>query len=264
MILFQMSNAGYHEQPAISKSGLDRINQSPAHYQSWLSEPRQETPALIFGSAAHCQVLEPESFWDRYIESPDGIDRRTSAGKLAWAAFEKTAAGKIPLKKDDVERLQKIATSINTHPSAAELLQDGIAEASCFAEIWGVDVKCRPDWLRDDGIVVDLKTTDDASPDAFSRSVAKYRYHVQAAFYSDILAIRGRPVSAFIFIAVEKTPPYAVSVFELDPSSLEAGRDAYQRNLDTYKRCVETGQWPAYSNAIETLSLPRWAFAEAA
>lgn len=267
MIAANMSNADYHAHDFISKSGLDRIDQSPAHYRAWLSEPRITTPAMTFGSACHAAVLEPDTFDRRYAVMPSGIDRRTKAGKEAWDVFSAESSGREIITADDLEKLESIRASILAHPVAEELLDSGSgkAEVSVFGELDGVAVKCRPDWLRDDGIVVDLKTTDCAGPSAFSRSVAKYRYHVQAAFYSDLLqAVTGESVKAFVFVAVEKTAPFAVSVFELDAESMEAGRTAYQRNLDTYRRCLEANHWPAYSDAIETLTLPRWVFAEAA
>ena len=260
-----LSNAEYHAHPAISKSGLDRIDQSPAHYRAWLQSPREATPALTFGSAAHAYLLEREVFERSYVVMSEKIDRRTKAGKEAWEAFQTKANGREVLTLDDMETLEAMAYSISQHPIAEELLDSGSGEAevSFFTELWGVSVKCRPDWLRNDGIVVDLKTTDNAGPAAFAKSCAKWRYHVQASFYSDILC-KGRDVKAFVFIAVEKSAPYAVGVYELHAESLEAGREAYQRNLDTYKRCLDTGHWPAYSNSIETLNLPRWAFQQAA
>jgi exodeoxyribonuclease VIII len=261
VILHNLTNAEYHAHAAISKSGLDRMDQSPAHYTSWLSEPKKETPALVFGGAAHCIILEPEEFLSRYISAPDGIDRRTKDGKAAWAEIE--ATGKTILSADDWKKLFDISCSISAHPVANELLSDGIAESSVFAELLGVPVKCRPDWLHDNSVIVDLKTTENAGPNAFSKSVANYRYHVQAAFYSDICQEIGLDIKAFVFIAVEKNPPYAVSVYELDFDSIEVGRTLYQRNLETYRRCLEADHWPAYSQSIETLSLPRWAMIDA-
>mgnify|MGYP006284987957 CR=1 FL=1 len=253
-----MNNAEYHAHPALSKSGLDQINRSPAHYQAWLTDPRIETPAMKIGTAAHCAILEPDRFQTDYIAAPEGIDRRTKAGKEQWADME--SSGKIILPADDYAALLAMRESVMSHPSARELLSEGVAEQSYFGQLWGVDVKCRPDWLIS-GIVVDLKTTQDASLSGFSKSIANYRYAVQHAFYSDVLAACGIDVSAFIFVAVEKVAPYAIGVYELDAASVEVGREAYQRNLDTYKRCLDTGEWPAYSNAIESISLPKWAIA---
>ena len=251
-----MTNEEYHKHPALSKSGLDRLAISPAHYQAWLTEPRIETPALKFGSAAHCGILEFERFERDYIPAPDGLDRRTKAGKELFAELE--ASGKTIIGINDLDVICRMRASVFAHPAARELLSEGIAETSHFSTIDGVSVKCRPDWLSG-GIVVDLKTTQDASLNGFSKSIANYRYAVQAAFYSDILASLGHDVVAFLFIAVEKTAPYAVGVYELDDMSLEIGREQYQRDLDTYRRCVASGEWPAYSNGIEKISLPRWA-----
>lgn len=265
MIDHTLTNAEYHQHPAISKSGLDRIDQSPAHYRAWLTEKRVSTPALAFGTAAHSYILEPEIFDDGYIVMTDKIDRRTKVGKEAWETFQAEAGDRQVLTHEDFAALVAMRGNVDAHPVARELLEEGVAEASVFGELFNVAVKCRPDWLRaNDGIVVDLKTTDNASPNAFARSIAKYRYAVQAALYQDILAAEGIDVKAFVFIAVEKTAPHAVGVYELDGESLEVGQIAYQRNLDTYRRCLETDHWPAYSNAVETLTLPRWAFAEAA
>ena len=265
-ISHDFTNAEYHAHPAISKSGLDRIDQSPAHYRAWLESPRETTPALTFGSAAHAYLLERDVFDESYVVMSEKIDRRTKAGKESWEAFQADANGREVLTLDDMATLAAMNASVGQHPIAEELLDSGAgkAEVSFFSELWGVSVKCRPDWLREDGIVVDLKTTDNAGPNAFAKSCAKWRYHVQAAFYSDVLANEGIDVKAFIFIAVEKAAPYAVGVYELDMDSLEAGREAYQRNLDTYKRCLDTGHWPAYSHSIETLTLPRWAIQQAA
>ena len=250
-----MTNEEYHAHPALSKSGLDRMAISPAHYQAWLTEPRIETPAMKFGTAAHCCILEPDRFLVEYERLPN-IDRRTKAGKETYAELEST--GKILLSADDWIAIHKMHESVMNHPAARELLSEGIAETSHFSTIDGVAVKCRPDWLNKP-IVADLKTTQDASLSGFSKSIANYRYAVQAAFYSDILASLGHDVVAFLFIAVEKTAPYAVGVYELDDMSLEIGREQYQRDLDTYRRCVESGEWPAYSNGVEKISLPRWA-----
>jgi exodeoxyribonuclease VIII len=255
-----LSNAEYHAHPAISKSGLDRIDQSPAHYRASLVEPRKETPTLTFGSAAHCSVLESNEYLNRYTVAPDGIDRRTKEGKAAWSELE--SSGKTILSADDWQKIIEMNCAIADHQVANELLADGIAESSGFAELLGVPVKCRPDWLHDNSVIVDLKTTDNAGPNAFAKSCASYRYHVQAAFYSDICREIGLDIKAFVFIAVEKAPPYAVSVYELDSDSIKVGRTLYQRNLETYRRCLETDHWPAYSQSIETLSLPRWAMIE--
>lgn len=107
---------------------------------------------------------------------------------------------------------------------------------------------------------MDLKSTEDASLEGFTRSVAKYNYAMQAAFYSDgIEAATLKPVHGFAFVACEKVAPYAVQCFQLDFQAMEAGRVTYMNLLTSLADCKYDGKFPAYSDAIETLSLPNWA-----
>nr|DAE07958.1 MAG TPA: Exodeoxyribonuclease 8 [Siphoviridae sp. ctbLB3] len=258
-IIPNLPNHEYHAHPAISKSQLDLIARSPAHYQASLQSEHESTDALIFGSAFHDFVLQPELFAETYVYRPDDLNPRTKDGK-AWLEAQ---ADKIILKAEWHEQIQGMADSITAHSVASKLLTGGTAETSYF---WtdadtGAECRCRPDYLHPSGIIVDLKSTTDASPTAFAKSCANFRYHVQAAFYSEgIYQTTGQRPKGFVFIAVEKTAPYAVGVYELDEAALMLGRELFQRDLDTYSTAKQNQQWYAYSPMIETLSLPAWAF----
>lgn len=173
------------------------------------------------------------------------------------------ASGKTLLSAGDYENVLKISKTVRTHETAGRLLGIGEAEVTVLTEMDDVPAKCRVDWLRP-GVIVDLKTTDDASPGGFSRSIASYGYDVQAAWYLDCCQAAGIEAEAFIFIAVEKAAPYAVGIYELDYASLEVGRSKYQRALSLWKHCTATDEWPGYSPEIVTLQLPVWAMWEAA
>jgi exodeoxyribonuclease VIII len=107
-------------------------------------------------------------------------------------------------------------------------------------------------------MIVDLKTTQDAGP-KFAQSVAKFGYHTQAAFYKDGMAYGEKKNCGFTIIAVEKTPPYAVGVYVMDGEAVEQGRKNYKRVLTRWAKSVQSGNYPGYSVAPETLSLPDWA-----
>lgn len=250
----------YHRHPSVSKSQLDQFAKSPAHYLASLTTPRKETPAMRIGSIFHGMVLEPET---THIAVAPICDKRTKEGKAIFAEFEANNSRSIIVTAEEGEMLNGMAESIRKHPAASALLNgDGIAEGSCFwfDERSGELCRCRPDWFREDGIIVDLKTTEDASLDGFTRSVAKYNYQVQAAMYADgVEWATGSPVKAFAFIACEKTPPYAVQCFQLDFQATEAGRVTYQNLLLDLADCKINGKFPAYSEKVETISLPNWA-----
>ena len=65
----------------LSVSALKAFNRSPNHYIQYVSlDKKPPGPAMVFGSAAHCLILEEHDFPNRYAIGPD-VDRRTNAGK---------------------------------------------------------------------------------------------------------------------------------------------------------------------------------------
>ena len=249
------TNAEYHAADGISKSDLDLIHRSPAHYKAARHE---DTPALRFGTAFHCAVLENDRFNETYIVIEG--DRRTNVVKAAIK--EAKDAGKSVLDAEDFNALMGMSQAVFKNPICAALLRGSLKEHSVFAELDGVRVKCRPDgWSTEKGVLFDLKSTEDASPEGFARTVAKYRYHVQDAFYRHVVASAtdcDADDLSFIFVAVEKKPPFAVALYQLDELAALQGWVDAREDLRRYKAAKESGKWGGYSPRIETLSLPRW------
>ena len=261
-----MDNTAYHAHPAVSKSHLDLIARSPLHYWARYLDPDRITPEpspqMRLGTALHTHVLEL-SRWDEEIAVAPAMDRRTKAGKEAWQAFQDDAAGKTVITADDAEQVMAMGRAVMRHPAAAMLL--GLPGKAETTHMWtdastGLECKCRPDWLTDDGsIVVDLKTTKEASPRGFKQSVANFAYHKQAAWYLHGLEqATGKRPDQFIFICVESTAPYAVAVYAADAEMIERGHDQAMRDLAKLAVCKAADHWPSYSEQIETLSLPGW------
>jgi exodeoxyribonuclease VIII len=205
---------------------------------------------MKLGSLTHCAVLEPDELSSRY-----GIclPRNTKAGKEMEG--EMIAAGIEAVTASDMEQAMAMAGSVRSHQAAAALLRDGKAEQSFWWDDTptGLRCKCRPDWYTGNTIV-DLKTTTDASPKGFARSVAQWRYAIQQNHY-----LAGTFAERFVFIAVEKTYPYAVGVYELDEAAALYGEAERRNNLQTIADCRAISEWPGYGNTIQPLSLPAWA-----
>jgi len=262
-----MDNADYHAHPAISKSHLDLIARSPLHYWARYIDPNrvapEPSPQMRLGTALHTHVLEL-SRWDQEIAvAPGDINRRTKEGREQWAAFEAASVSKTVITADEADQVMAMGRAVMRHPAAAMLLNlPGVAEST---HMWvdnthGLSCKCRPDWLTKDGaIVVDLKTTKSAKVQDFKRSVADYRYHVQAAWYLHGLEqATGRRPEQFIFICVETTAPYAVAVYAADAEMVDRGHQQAMRDLARLAECKAANHWPSYSEQIEMLSLPGW------
>lgn len=249
---------------AVSQSQLKELQRSPAHLRAALEAPDEDTDALRIGRAVHCAVLEPHRFAADFAVLPEGNDRRTKEGKAAWERAMNSGA--TPIKYEEGEKVKAIAASIRAHTAAAHLLaSDGPAELSLVwrDEETGVLCKARQDkhaHAVGGGVILDVKTTTDASAREFERTVFNFAYHRQGAFYlrgSEALEL---PVQHYAIIAVEKEAPYAVAVYRLNEAALDAGDDEVGALLKRYAACQSRGEWPAYPDTVQDLALPDWAW----
>lgn len=261
-----ITNDDYHAGPGISQSALSALARSPLHYWAQHVDPNRErrepSAAMKLGSAIHMAVLEPELFVEAYVIAPK-VDRRTKDGKATWDQFVIDAGDKELLSAEDYIVCQSIAQQVRNHPTARKVFQDGIAEESVY---WhdretGLLCRCRPDWMKGN-VIVDLKSTDDASHAAFQRSAWNYRYWMQAAWYMDgVEQATGIRPEAFVFAAFEKSAPYACAFYYADEAMLEMGRREYRKLLNVLTHCIATDTWPGYPTEVTALGVPSWAIA---
>ncbi len=261
----RMAMQEYLEADGISASGLNLVHRSPAHYMADKLGVKKDTDALIFGGMFHTLALEPELFDVEYGVLPEGIDKRTTIGKQAFANWQIENNGKSAIKKEDFDKAQGMAASLRAHTRANSALNGGHAERSVFFHLecsaHGPTLcKSRFDYVTPNGLIVDLKTTTDARPDAFSRDCWKYGYHRKAAFYmSAYKAEFKEKAKGFLFVAIEKDAPYAVSVFLADEGMIDQGEREYMIDLNTYAECIQSNIWPSYPDEVMAIQLPRWA-----
>lgn len=255
----------YARWPGINHSILRHFNRSAAHAREALINPADPTEALALGHATHCAILEPDRFSESFVAAPR-FDKRTTEGKKGWAEFQAENAGRETLPQDEFDLCVRMRDAVWAHPTASELLRGkGINEASAF---WidpdtGVACKGRLDRLTDLGgwpVIVDVKTTRNASRQPFSKDLYFLHYHQQAAMYLEGLAVVAPHPRKFMFIAIEKEPPFCPAVYELEEDALTIGRDEFRKHLRMYAECMATGLWPGYPDGADYVSIPSWAF----
>jgi hypothetical protein len=257
-----MPDPDYRKVDAISKSGLDLIDESPRKYQHVMIEGNKPEPsaAMKLGSAFDCYLLEPEVFAKRFLVIPSGMRR----GTKAWDEFEKESEGRELVKAEEFEEIKAMRDAVRAHPVASKILSDGDAQVSYFWRdpITGLRCKARADYRRNDGILVDVKSTADGGgkPEVFQRTALAMRYHAQAAFYSDGAEIVDLKPAAFLFVVVERAAPYHVAIYSMTDDFIHLGREAYRKDLETFAACKAENVFPGYSTLIEPLSPPAWAF----
>ena len=243
----------YHQSPALSASGAKLILKTPAHYR-WAMDHPTTSQTFNLGHAVHSLILG-----GRPVTMVQSDDYKTKA-----AREERDRAltmGAIPLTRTEHAQVAAMAEAVLNHPLAAALFTDGQPELSIYTTDpeTGVALRSRPDWIGN--VIVDLKTTVNANPADFDRIAWTYHYEQQAAWYLDEVARAGimPDEDRLLFVNVEKSPPYLVSVTELDAEALRIGRTRNREAIDTFARCVATGEWPGYPAIEHLVPLPTYA-----
>lgn len=255
MMIVGMLNETYHAEEGISSSAVKTVaNSTLAH---WKGAVRESKTAWDLGTAVHSLVLEPHL--DYVVCGPD--DRRGAD----WKAKQRAATmnGQLLLTSGDYEQAQAMAASVLANETVRLMLENKstVIEASFFADDpdTGLRLKARPDaFVRDRGLVIDIKTTLDASPRGFEREIRKYCYDMQAAFYLKTLGLANQDADQFLFVAVEKKPPYAVSIHVLSDDYLKYASERVQHTLHVIKQAEAMQDYPTGWPDLNIVQLPTW------
>jgi exodeoxyribonuclease VIII len=263
--IYDISNEDYHKGDGISRSGIMLFKKSPLHYWDRYENPERvpmkETPQQLLGTVTHKAILEPKAFAEDYVFE-EKVDRRTKEGKARAEELLDIYKGKTIVDLDTFEKIMGMRDSFISHPNAKDFLKGSQIEKSIFWQDPQTNIQCkaRPDiYIPDKSIVVDLKTTTDASMPAFQRAMANYGYHIQAAMIRDgIYHATKKVIQHYVFIAIETVAPYAIGVYILDGDAIDRGHNEYVAILNEFKdRKKENAKvWPSYSTC--TVSLPAY------
>lgn len=257
-----------YENGAVSPSALSVLKRSPQEfYQKYIAETweyDEPTDTLKLGSLVHCMALEPDRVNDRFAVAPD-VDGRTREGKAAKAAFAAASDGKTIVSATLEAKASMIVNALHCHGEAELMLRacsrpDAMIEKQVYGEWNGTQIAGTPDLvLLNSQLIYDVKTTQDASPSGFARSVADYGYHRQAAMYLELLEQGIGCTFRFMFACVETKPPYQTAVYELDYAAIMQGRSEVIALLEQYETRRRTNDWiSAWGKGVVSLSLPRW------
>jgi exodeoxyribonuclease VIII len=250
----------YYAIKALSHSKLSCLAQNPMEFKMRYVDdpptlPPKESDAFAMGHAVHCLALEPEKFDERFAVAPK-VDRRTTAGKVAWAEYLADCEGKTVLDEQDHADAIACVQALNNHPEFATIMaQPRRVEVEHQFDLFGHRFKAKPDCIVDSmKLIVDIKTTDDASPHRWQWSAVDYGYHRQAWIYRGAIELshaNKEPVTEsyrFIFAVVEKPKPSTrgipptVALYELDSDTMRMGCEDTLALVNDYETRLETGE----------------------
>ena len=283
----------------LSPSSIITYLKSPAQYQ-WqyiLGNKSEQTPAMFEGEVIHKAILEPDTFDSVYTVAEERHTFLQTIEEIK-GAIEATGATPVKGKKPDLiaqllgldptarvwdvylsgleasERrviprplhnaCLEIKKRVEGHPWLFKALQGGRVEEWAHVQFSeNVYLNMRMDYYNDlhkQPIILDVKTTRNASFESFQKDVWNYSMYVSAAIYVDTVEKLTGRTPLFAWVVVEKEAPYPVEVYSADFGLLEAGRAVYRKTIDNLIDSVNKNEFSYNKNKIVSLNLPAWAF----
>jgi len=261
-----ISSEAYHAdyESGDSHSSLESFRESPANYAAIrvlrTQKPNPPTSAMKVGSALHALLLEYGK--ECKFEMQQAFDRGIKND--LWYSSQKVASDKTLLSKKEMKLVYNMWLAILAEPEAMNLLvhQEGFNEqiVSAVDPLSGLLLKTKIDRRLKVRLVVDLKTVDGpVDPESWSRTLFRWGYHRQAAFYLDVLELAGQKADIFVFVPVSKDPPHELGIYPVDNESIELGRRENRDLLERLAECRKTGVWKhEWQGKIITVGVPRW------
>ena len=260
-VVRSLSDSTYHEVATVSSSFLTAWKENALHALWERANKGAPTEAQRIGSLVHCAILEPERFGTNYICAPK-LDLRKTADKERKAELEEEYGAEFLVKQETWEQVVAIQAAALRSPKIERALN--LAKERELSIFWEdpetkLDCKARIDAMAD-GVIFDLKTTTDASEDAFQAAIYKYGYHRQGAMYLRACKAAGLDIRHYSIIAIEKEAPFGANVFSLADEAIHQGEQEISDLIKQVKLYHDTGIIPGYSSDVIVASLPDWAW----
>ncbi len=260
-----VSREEYDGIDAVNWSTLKHLETSGLLYQYCLKNQRADTPALAIGRATHSATFEIDRFVLEYAVKPEGMKRRSNAGKAAYATMLEANVGKTIISSEEHRACLAMRDALKANPLTARYIASGKSEVPIVwkdpeSQLW---CKARLDFLSDLPALVDLKTCRSVDGWYFGGDATNYLYHGQMAHYRNgCRVLKLLPDTApTVILAVEKKPPHDTAVFRIGGDrAMYAGEQLVARLLMQLKQFRSTGEWRRRYQDEQELELRERAF----
>lgn len=226
-----------------------------------------------FGNAFECALLDEIEFNRRVAIMNDEewikvaleqkpeltVPRNSKAYKEQIEKFYTENAGKYLIMDkgpDSWEVLQCMLESCYQDKIVQGLIKNTEYQVSLFwsDEATGLRLKARPDICkRKKNVVVNVKTSIDGSPQAFSRDLVKYDYPLQACMEISGCLKAGLmdQVDNYFWLVVEKVPPFNATIYEFAKEDMQACMIELGYLINKVSLANEESLYPGYSDRAD-------------
>lgn len=258
-IYFNLKNEDYHNDPALSHSGMTQLLKSWPDYweRSCHNSDKsayEPSAAMRLGSYSDQYLLNRDTFYATY-NTPDN--------------YNQAVRGKYAIDYGTMKKVKEASACITDVPIGREHFTQGYPQVAIFWRDYdtGVMLRCQIDYLRTFGCI-DLKRIKGIDNYEIGRAVRNQGLDIQQYVYLQGVIAARRMLSAgtdqqlvdyaeqegvdldwlmafrddtdllFRFLFQRSTPPYVWRFKELDPDVAIEGANAMRKALQIYKESI--------------------------
>ena len=275
-ILKNVTSEDYHaDREYLSSSSIKESIKSLAHFNHYRNKKSERKSYFDFGNAFEIALLDyiygTVDFMNQVVifdesERPEKDKGITSTINQNWKKSILNGE-KLVISKTGAESFETIVQMLQSCARDSviqKLLKNTEYQNSYFwtDEKTGVNLKTRPDLVKvEKGVVIDVKTTRDASPKGFSQQAANLEYPIQAAIQMRGLIETGQhpKIEAYYWLAVEKEAPYNAQIYEFQREDWAFINDKLDYYLTIIAQAMKENKFVGYGqqadNELGILSL---------
>jgi len=212
----------------LSSTAIGQLLTSPkTYYYTTNYGENKPSEAYDVGGLFHLQVLEPRKY-----EKVKFIGDK-SYSKGYYDACEEH--GKVYLEKHK-SKAERLADAFFKNEKALQTINSATFEVPAVGEIMGLPFRGKADILKNNGAIVDLKTT--TSIRKFRYSADKFNYCVQAYIYCNLFGVSYKD---YKFAVIDKGS-LDIGIFPISKEFYETGKQRIKEAIETYKAFFVYGQ----------------------
>lgn len=222
-------------------------------------------------------AIEQQEYWialaneERKAEGkePYTNPRNSARYKAEESKFDAANLDKYLITDADFKKVEQMLTSCYSDSTIKKLIENTDYQLSLFwtDEETGLNLKTRPDICKTKkNVVVNLKTTLDGSPKAFSKDLAKFDYPLQACVeIKGCIASGLMPqVDNYFWLVVEKVEPFNATIYEFIESDIRSTMMELEYYLNIIAKAQKENFYPGYTqqasnpHGILQATIPQW------
>jgi len=272
----------------ISATQIKKARESLNHFNWYMTGKmgHEEKSCFGFGNAFELALVNQKEYLSKVAVMPDGewVEdikkarpeltkvRSSKEYGIEETKWKEANRGKYEIMDQGPESFETIECMLDTcnkDPYIRRLIDNTEYQVSLFwtDEATGLNLKTRPDVCkRKKNVLVNIKTIDDGSPDAFSRDLVKWDYPMQACIemLGSLKTGLMETVDNYLWLVCEKKPPYNATIYEFDKVDIAECMDMLHFTLHKIAKAKEEDIWPGYGGlsdnpyGILTARIPAW------